>query len=126
MLHPPMHLLLRVLTILLAVTAPARAVPPAISPESVAVLYNTSQDASRDLALYYASRRNIPASNLIGLPLSEHDAISREIYNTTLRDPLAEAFTDRKWWVREKNGQGVLGPVRQKIRVLVCMRGVPF
>jgi len=121
-----MHLLLRVLTILLGVTAPAWATPPAISPDSVAVLYNTNQDASRNLALYYASRRNIPASNLIGLPLSEHDAISREVYNTTLRDPLAAAFTERKWWVREKNGQGVLGPVRQKIRVLACMRGVPF
>ena len=109
-----MRFLLSLLAVLIAMTASTRAVPPAIAPDSVAVLYNSSQDASRDLALYYASRRNIPAANLVGLPLDEHDAISRDAYNTTLRDPLAKAFKDRKWFAREK------------IRVLVSMRGVPF
>lgn len=121
-----MRILLSAFALLLVMTATAPALPPAISPDTVAVLYNTNDDASRDLALYYASRRKIPASNLIGLPLSGADAISREAYNTTLRDPLLKKFTKSRWWVREKNAHGILGPVSQKIRVLACMRGVPF
>ena len=71
----------------LALPLPAQETAP-IPPEAVAVLYNSNQDASKDLALHYAKQRQIPEDNLIGLPLSEDDRISRETYTTTLREPL--------------------------------------
>ena len=47
----------------------AKAAP--IAPESVAVVYNSNIPESVDLAAHYAQMRNIPAQNLIGIPLPE-------------------------------------------------------
>ena len=40
-----------------------------IAPESVAVVYNSNIPESLDLAEHYAQMRNIPAENLVGIPL---------------------------------------------------------
>ncbi|MCH2332538.1 MAG: hypothetical protein MK312_13510, partial [Roseibacillus sp.] len=52
--------------------------PTQIPPETVVVLYNTMDEASEDLARYYAKVRAIPGDNLIGLPIPPGDEISRE------------------------------------------------
>ena len=70
--------------------------------------------------------RNIPAQNLIGIPLPERGQISRIAYNTSLRDPLRNAFSARGWWTFGRTAEGTIMPATCKITTVVCMRGVPF
>jgi uncharacterized protein (TIGR03790 family) len=102
----------------------AKATP--IAPESVAVVYNSSIPQSMDLAGHYAQMRNIPLENLIGLQLPERGQISRIAYNTSIRDPLRNAFSARGWWTLGRTAEGMIMPATCKITTLVCMRGVPF
>ena len=112
--------------LLLALTLVVRAAPAPSPPESVAVLYNSSQDSSRSLALHYATRRKIPLANLVGLALPDAEEITRAQYDESLRIPLTRTFDEKKWWDRKMNDTGALQPATSKIRVLVCMHGVPL
>ena len=100
--------------------------PTQIPPEAVVVLYNTMDEASEDLARYYAKVRAIPGDNLIGLPIPPGDEISREEFQQKIQLPLRQVFDDRQWWIREKGSNGVMRPASLKCRVLVTMLGVPF
>ena len=100
--------------------------PAAISPETVVVLYNSDDEASRDLALHYAKARSIPRDNLVGLPIPPGDEISREQFNQKIHGPLRRIFDSRGWWVREKGNGEFSQPVSLKRRVIVTMLGVPF
>ncbi len=97
-----------------------------IPPGTVAVLYNSTQPESKNLALHYATQRNIPTDNLVGLPLSADDLISRDEYNTTLRDPLLKIFHANNWWTLDQDSEGNPRITNQKIRILLTIRGVPF
>ena len=113
-------------TLFLGLSLVVRAAPGAIPPDSVVVLYNSSQESSRTLALHYASRRNIPLKHLVGLDLPDTEVITRSQFNESLRTPLARKFTDNKWWSLKADAKGNLQPVSSKIHILVCMRGVPL
>lgn len=102
----------------------ARAAP--IAPDSVAVLYNSSIPQSMDLATHYANVRKIPMENLVGIPLPDRGHIPRSAFNTSLRDPLREAFSRRGWWTFGRTPDGMILPASSKITTLVCVRGVPF
>lgn len=97
-----------------------------ITPESVVVVYNTQSSNSKLLAEYYALKRGIPAGNLVGIATSTQPHISRAEYDSTIAKPLADIFTQKNWWTREAMGDGNLIPTSQKIKVLVCMHGIPF
>ncbi len=99
---------------------------PSIAPDSVAVVYNSKYPDSKELAEYYAKARNIPAENLIGLETSLKDKISRAEYISTIQDPLRKYFTDKDWWKLELAKEGYQLSTENKIKVMVCMRGVPF
>ncbi len=116
---------MKTITALLLFTAAVLRAAP-IAPESVAILYNSNIKESKDLADFYASMRKIPTANLIGLKLSAKGEISRQEYTTTLRDPLRDTFVKRGWWKLGQNPQSVRLPVSSKIKLLVCMRGVPY
>lgn len=118
-------LVILAISALFALTSALAALTP-LAPESVAIVYNSDDPDSEELAIYYAGRRAIPKENLIGLPLAKTDSISRADYNTTLRDPLAKAFDDRGWWTRQVTPAGQSQITQQKIRVLLSVRGVPF
>ena len=96
------------------------------TPESVAVLYNSTLPESRQLAEIYREARGIPMENLIALDLPQKADISREEFNQTILKPLRDQFEYRSWWKREKDREGLILPVVNKIRVLVLMRGVPL
>lgn len=98
----------------------------AISPESVAVLYNRAVPESRKLAEMYRDARGIPAENLIGLDMPAAADISREDFEKWILKPLRWEFEDRRWWKRQKDAGGVTLPTVNRIRVLVTMRGVPL
>jgi uncharacterized protein (TIGR03790 family) len=98
----------------------------AISPESVAVLYNRAAPESRKLAEVYRDVRGIPAENLIGLDMPTAADISREDFEKWILKPLRWEFEDRRWWKRQKDAGGVTLPTVNRIRALVTMRGVPL
>ena len=102
----------------LAIGAPA--------PESVAVLYNSASAESEKLARFYCEARGIPTGNLIALKMPESQDISRADYESSIAAPLRKEFDRRAWWKRSKDSAGITGPVLNKIRVLVTMRGVPL
>ena len=98
----------------------------AISPGSVAVLYNSAVPESRKLAEIYRLAREIPVENLIALDMPVAADISRADYDKWILKPLRREFESRLWWKRQADGAGVTLPVVNKIRVLVTMRGVPL
>ena len=97
-----------------------------IAPESVVIVYNSNIPESKELAEYYALSRFIPTENLVGINVSEKESISRSSYNKTIKKPLKEIFNDKKWWSLSKDPHGVIKPNYSKIKVIVCMRGVPY
>ncbi|MCW1884305.1 TIGR03790 family protein [Luteolibacter flavescens] len=103
----------------------ALAVPTPPDPASVAVLYNSSSADSKALAEFYAKARNIPADHLVGLELPDSEEISRKDFDDKLRNRLIREYDRREWWVRGRGADGKLVPTELKIRILVCMRGVP-
>ena len=109
----------RVCVIALLLASGLLAAEPTALPEwdaaaSVVVVYNTEYPESRNLAEYYAAKRNIAADSIVGLPCSQTEAMTREAFDEQLRLPLKKIFADHHWWE----------PATRKFLV-VLMHGVP-
>ncbi len=113
-------------SILLCISGLALNTFGAIKPSAVAILYNRSIPESRKLAETYRNARGIPTTNVIGLEMPISPDISRAQYDQAIAKPLRWEFTDRKWWIRQKDASGITLPVENQIQVLVLMRGVPL
>ncbi len=98
----------------------------ALTPESVAILYNSMVPESKQLAEMYREARGIPVENVIALDMPKTADISREEFDGTILKPLRSHFDRSFWWKRQKDRDGVTLPVLNKIRVLVTVRGVPL
>lgn len=118
-----------------ATTPPGQALPVWNAAAETVVLYNASQPNSEALAREYAQARSIAPMRLVGLPCSAEETISRDEFENAIREPLLRKFIEQKWWHMEKrdltdpNGNKytqVAQVVRQDVRVLVIMRGVPL
>lgn len=59
---------------------------------TTSVVFNADFPESEALALFYAQQRGISAQRLIALHASKEEAITREAYNATIRDPLLTAL----------------------------------
>jgi len=116
---------IRISALVLSLTLSLRAAPAPPDPASVAVLYNSTSPDSKDLAEFYAKARGIPADHLVGLDLPDSEEISRKDFNTKLRDRLIREYDRRDWWVRGRDDNGNLVPKSKRIRILVCIRGIP-
>ena len=101
----------------------ASAVPP---PAAVAILYNSAVPESCKLAETYREARGIPLENMLALELPTTADISRADYDQKILKPLRAEFDRRGWWQRARDGNGLILPVMNRIRVLVTMRGVPL
>jgi len=97
-----------------------------------AVVYNLDFPGSAGLAAYYAEKRHIPKERVIGLRCPQEDSMSREEFDTQLRQPLLRTFQNKGWWISRApmplTGEGIRAPatISPTVRVLVLMRGVPF
>ncbi len=112
----------------LAALALVAALSASASPESDAtiVLYNRNQTESRDLAKYYAEARGIPFSQVLGLNVSDDEAISRDAYLTTIAAPVRSAFTNREWWTVDRDSDGNRFVAAASKRFVAIIRGVPL
>ncbi|MFT3991749.1 MAG: TIGR03790 family protein [Luteolibacter sp.] len=97
-----------------------------LTPADVAVLFNSSDPESVKLAGFYQVKRGVPEGNMIGLPMPAAQDISREQYDSAIRDPLRAEFKERGWVQLARDPKGIVLPVRNKIRVVLTMRGVPL
>ena len=90
------------------------------------VVYNRADNDSKDLAEFYAGKRGIPKSQIIGLTCPRSEEISRDDYDRTIAEPLRGELTVNHWW-KLRPPDDVLGPVEfNKIRFVALMRGIPL
>ncbi len=79
-----------IFTIFLTVIATVSTVH-ALSPTDLIVVYNQNIPGSKDVAGYYASKRSVPLSNLVGVDVTESESIHRADYETKMILPLRNA-----------------------------------
>lgn len=85
-------------------------VAPAIEPAEVVVVYNSADSRSKGVAEHYATKRGVPAENLVGLPLPGTEDISRADYDAKLAGPLRQKLALR----------------REQVKVILTVWGVPL
>lgn len=68
----------------------------ALEAEEVLVVVNQRMAGSEALARYYMNKRQIPENNLLRLPLTLEETMSREEFDTALKKKLASAIARRK------------------------------
>lgn len=112
------------LPVILALLLAVPSVRAAATPEAKAtvVLFNKNDPDSESLARYYATKREIPPSQVVGLSCPAAEEITRADYDTTIAGPLREIFKKRGWW---KVGAGRV-VTATTVRFLAIMRGVPL
>lgn len=100
----------RLLQFLAPATLWAASAQPAVAltATDLVVVANGSIESSVSLASYYMERRGVPASALCRLDLPVTEDISREEYDSRLRDPLLA-------WLKAMT----------RVKAIVCIRGVP-
>ena len=98
----------------------------------VIILANRADPDSIELAHFYALRRGVPEDNIIALPLSADETITRAEFQATLFQPLQDELVKRRWIAGFDSGT-TAGPGRKKylmlghkISYLVVCRGVPL
>lgn len=103
-------------------------VPSDVDPnvQATLVVYNQNDRESVDLAFFYASKRKIPTTQMVGLQCSTNEEISRDEYDRTIADPLRKAFTANFWWKLHTDPVHPGMAESNKIRFVALMRGIPL
>jgi uncharacterized protein (TIGR03790 family) len=100
----------------------------------VAVVYNSRMAESKELAAYYAQRREVPTNQVFGFELPASETMTRAEFRDQLQKPLLKALEKQKLFTiqseiksatREKTGDAVLKLSDARIRYLVLCYGVP-
>jgi uncharacterized protein (TIGR03790 family) len=66
--------------------------------DEVVIVYNSNILESRQVADFYAGRRQVPASQMFGFALTNHQDITRKEFRDRLQRPLAKALESKKLW----------------------------
>lgn len=93
---------------------------------ATAVIFNAADPESKSLAEYYATKRGIPATNLVGLRTSQEETITRKEFQDTIESPLRAAFIERGWWKTGTVPQQGNIAIQTTMRVLTLIRGLPL
>src|SRR5262245_24926485 len=103
-------------------------VPSALADDagsSVVVVYNRSMPESKQVANYYAQRRNVPESHVIGFDLPPSETISRADYLSKLEQPFLDQLREKKLFTFGTNESSRSRLTDAKIRYAVLCYGVP-
>ncbi len=65
------------------------------SGSTVVVVYNSRLPASKDVAIHYAERRNVPLDQVLGLDLPTEETMSRPEYRDQLQHPLLQFLVNK-------------------------------
>ncbi|HTL15857.1 MAG TPA: TIGR03790 family protein, partial [Patescibacteria group bacterium] len=101
---------------------------------SVVVIYNSKMKESKQVADYYAQKRDVPAAQVMGFALPETETISRGDYVEKLEKPLLKQLEAKGLFVMGSNSipsKGVANPggrrvAAARIRYAVLCYGVPL
>ena len=116
----------------LALSSAALSGRAAESGDAVVVVFNKNVPESRDVAEYYAKRRNVPDSQVIGLDLPTTETISRADFQKFLQKPLFGYLVVRSLFKLAPlefpaDGSGTRQRVLEsRIRYAVLCYGVPL
>ena len=98
---------------------------------TVVVIYNSDMPESKDVAIHYAERRAVPASQVYGLTLPTTEEITRGQYLELIEQPLLQRLVDNGLWTFQakpgkKASRDKLGRLEAStIRYAVLCYGVP-
>jgi uncharacterized protein (TIGR03790 family) len=108
----------------------ASAASPALAEKPLApatiVVFNKDVPESVELAKFYAQARSIASDHLVGLSASKTEEISRDEYDTMIRDPLRRVFKERKWWTLNEPRGGPITVATNTIRFVALIKGIPL
>jgi uncharacterized protein (TIGR03790 family) len=110
--RPTVNLRLAVCASGLAVSLAYAAAAEAQSAENVAVVINDASAASRRIGEYYASKRGIPASNIIRIKTTQDEEIDRRTYTTAVEWPIRARISQQR--------------LHDRILYIVLTKGVPL
>src|SRR5205814_10082893 len=103
---------------------------PALADKSLApatiVVFNQDVPESVELAKFYAQKRGIARDHLIGLSVSKTEEISRDEYDTMIRDPLRAVFKEQNWWTLNEPRGGPVTVTSSSIRFVAMIKGMPL
>jgi uncharacterized protein (TIGR03790 family) len=103
--------------------------------EEVVIVYNTRVKESREIAEYYAGKRNVPKSQIFGFSLTAAEEMLRPEFREELQKPLLKKLEANKLWrlgtleTKDTNGAPLRiegRVVESKIRYLLLCYGVPL
>ena len=115
--------------------AATAAAPATNSGDEVVVVYNSRLPESKDIAQHYAERRRVPSGQLLGMPLSTNEEISRVEFRDSLQKPLARELEKKHLWHMDlqlvpassnRASRVEWRVVQNKIRYAVLCYGVPL
>ena len=109
----------------LAAGAPAVFAEKSLAPATI-VVFNKDVPESVELAKFYAQQRGIARDHLVGLSISKTEEISRDEYDTMIRDPLRAVFKERAWWTLNEPRGGPITVKSNSIRFVALIKGVPL
>jgi uncharacterized protein (TIGR03790 family) len=90
------------------------------------VVFNKDVPESVELAKFYAQKRGIARDHLVPLSISKTEEISRDEYDTMMRDPLRAVFKQRGWWTLNETRGGPITVTSNSIRFVALIKGVPL
>lgn len=93
---------------------------------AVVVVYNQAVPESKALAEYYARRRGIDSSHIVGLVCSADEEIDRDTYDQQLAEPLRHTFEQNHWWEVRTGLEGQKQVTANSIRFVALIRGIPL
>jgi len=95
-------------------------------PPATIVVFNQDVPESIELAKFYAQKRGIARDHLVGLSVSKTEEISRDEYDTMIRDPLRAVFKERHWWTLNEPRGGPVNVATNSIRFVAMIKGMPL
>jgi uncharacterized protein (TIGR03790 family) len=94
--------------------------------QETVVVYNGRAPGSRELARFYAGRRGIPESQVLGLDCAPEEEISRAGFDQQIAGPLRSVFLSKGWWVPQSAENPGGGLRSSRIRFLAVLKGIPL
>ena len=102
--------------------------------DEAVVIYNSRMPESKDLAFYYAQRREVPTNQVLGFELPTTETMTRVEFRDDLQKPLLKALERQKLLTirseiipatRDKTGDAFQKITDARIRYLTLCYGVP-
>src|SRR5262245_29816613 len=81
--------------VLLIVARTASAANPG---DEVVVVYNSRVPESKEVAEYYAEKRQVPRAQVLGFSLPTGEEMTRSEFRDMLQRPLAKALDEQRLW----------------------------